>query len=196
MFCLQQGLHSACLGYVIQVTIKLLGALPKLFRNPRAILVAIKHPDNFRLAAFLGCFSAILKVSHTWNLELLKSHQQGNHDILYFLNNSLVSWVCGNNFRCVIFKDTHVFYWLVSETFRLKFYAVECHRISLMLTGVTAALHQAIDISLNNWSRLSMFPQAVSSEDRSLLAGFVAGPCCRIWPWSPCCVKNMALGTQ
>ena len=125
------------IGYVIQGTTKLLGALPKLFRNPRAILLAIKHPDNFRLAAFLGYFFAIFKVIYTWNLELLKSHQQanqGNHDILYFLDNSLVSWVCGNNFKCVIFKDTHVFHWLVSETFRLKFYAVECHRISLMLT--------------------------------------------------------------
>ena len=90
-------------------------------------------------AAFLGCFSAIFKVSYTLYMEpgIAESHLQAsqvNHDIFYFLNNSLVFWVCGSNFKCAIFKDTHVFYWLVSETFRVKFCAVECHRISVMLT--------------------------------------------------------------
>ena len=54
MFCLQQGLCSACMGYVIQETIKLLGTLPKLFRIPRAILLAVKRPDNFWLAQLLS----------------------------------------------------------------------------------------------------------------------------------------------
>ena len=92
MFCLQQGLHAACLGYVIQGTIKLLGALPKLFRNPRAILLAIKHPDNFRLAAFLGCFSAIFKVSYTWNLELVNvTCKQVKEIMIFFIFIGLLS---------------------------------------------------------------------------------------------------------
>lgn len=50
------------LGYLVQGGVKLLGALPRIYRNPSAIWHAIKHQDNFKLGAFLGCFSAIFKI--------------------------------------------------------------------------------------------------------------------------------------
>lgn len=51
------------LGYLVQGGVKLLGALPRIYKNPSAIWHAIKHQDNFKLGAFLGCFSAVFKVS-------------------------------------------------------------------------------------------------------------------------------------
>lgn len=51
------------LGYLVQGGVKLLGALPRIYKNPSAVWHAIKHQDNFKLGAFLGCFSAIFKVS-------------------------------------------------------------------------------------------------------------------------------------
>lgn len=51
------------LGFLVQGGVKLLGALPRMHKNPKAILHALIHQDNFRLGAFLGCFSAIFKVS-------------------------------------------------------------------------------------------------------------------------------------
>ncbi|XP_011435666.2 transmembrane protein 135 isoform X2 [Magallana gigas] len=50
------------LGYLVQGGVKLLGALPRIYRNPSAVWHAIKHQDNFKLGAFLGCFSAIFKI--------------------------------------------------------------------------------------------------------------------------------------
>ncbi|XP_048767436.2 transmembrane protein 135-like isoform X2 [Ostrea edulis] len=49
------------LGFLVQGGVKLLGALPRMHKNPKAILHALIHQDNFRLGAFLGCFSAIFK---------------------------------------------------------------------------------------------------------------------------------------
>lgn len=51
------------LGYLVQGGVKLLGALPRIYKNPSAVWHAIKHQDNFKLGAFLGCFSAVFKVS-------------------------------------------------------------------------------------------------------------------------------------
>ncbi|XP_062601770.1 transmembrane protein 135-like isoform X1 [Saccostrea cucullata] len=49
------------LGFLVQGGVKVLGALPRIYKNPGAVLHALKHQDNFRLGAFLGCFSAIFK---------------------------------------------------------------------------------------------------------------------------------------
>jgi len=51
-----------CGGFVVQGGIKLLGSIPRLVKHPGALWQAVKHRDNFRLAAFLGCFSAVFRV--------------------------------------------------------------------------------------------------------------------------------------
>ncbi|XP_033741131.1 transmembrane protein 135-like isoform X2 [Pecten maximus] len=49
------------LGFVIQGGIKVVSALPRLLKHPNALLQAVKHRDNFRLAAFFGCFNAVFR---------------------------------------------------------------------------------------------------------------------------------------
>ena len=50
------------LGCGIQAALKLLRALPLMFKKPRAIFDALKHSDNLKLGAFLGSYVAAFKV--------------------------------------------------------------------------------------------------------------------------------------
>ncbi|KAK3097710.1 hypothetical protein FSP39_012368 [Pinctada imbricata] len=50
------------IGFVIQGGVKLISSLPRIFKQPSSLLQALKHRDNFKLGAFLGCFSAIFRL--------------------------------------------------------------------------------------------------------------------------------------
>ncbi|XP_063402438.1 transmembrane protein 135-like isoform X4 [Mytilus trossulus] len=60
-YTLKGLLRNFCIGYGIQGVVKVLGSLTKIIRTPNALLQAIKHKDNFKLGAFLGCFVAIFR---------------------------------------------------------------------------------------------------------------------------------------
>ncbi|KAK2143273.1 hypothetical protein LSH36_858g00023 [Paralvinella palmiformis] len=66
--CLANAVESGgrlfVVGYLVQVTIKLLRALMRVFRNPRGLLHAIIHKDNAMLGLFLGSFTALLRLCH------------------------------------------------------------------------------------------------------------------------------------
>lgn len=51
------------IGYAVQAVIKVVGALPRVFRNPGGVIAALKHSDNFSLAAFLASFAGLFKVT-------------------------------------------------------------------------------------------------------------------------------------
>lgn len=55
----EKGLELFCTGFAIQGVVKVLGAIPTMFRKPRHLLYALKHRDNFMFGAFIGSFAAI-----------------------------------------------------------------------------------------------------------------------------------------
>ena len=57
-FCRQFGL-----GYAIQTVIKFLSLLPKIPFRPSILLHVLFNKESVSLGAFLGCYSAIFKVS-------------------------------------------------------------------------------------------------------------------------------------
>ncbi|XP_021352621.1 transmembrane protein 135-like isoform X2 [Mizuhopecten yessoensis] len=76
------------LGFVIQGGIKVVSALPRLVKNPSALLQAVKHRDNFKLAAFLGCFNAVFRAVNC----CLRHIRNSDSDIHGLLAGVLAGW--------------------------------------------------------------------------------------------------------
>ncbi|XP_060067446.1 transmembrane protein 135-like [Ylistrum balloti] len=76
------------LGFVIQGGIKLVSALPRLVKQPNALLQAVKHRDNLKLAAFFGCFNAIFKAVNC----CLRHARNSDSDFHGLLGGFLAGW--------------------------------------------------------------------------------------------------------
>ena len=53
-------------GYVVQLLIKLLSSMSTIRRRPREIVNILRAPGTFGMAAFLGLYSAVFRVSETY----------------------------------------------------------------------------------------------------------------------------------
>ena len=62
LFLLQRSIKSFGVGFCIQAAVKVIGALPSLFKKPSAIVKALGDKDNLHLGLFLGSYTALFKV--------------------------------------------------------------------------------------------------------------------------------------
>nr|XP_022295310.1 transmembrane protein 135-like isoform X1 [Crassostrea virginica] len=80
------------LGFLVQGGVKILGALPRIHKTPGSLWHALRHQDNFRLGAFLGCFSAIFKIVNCL-LRWLRNKDSEIHGLLAgFLSGWSMLW--------------------------------------------------------------------------------------------------------
>ncbi|XP_069126642.1 transmembrane protein 135-like isoform X2 [Argopecten irradians] len=76
------------LGFLIQGGIKVVSVLPRLIKHPNALMQAVKHRDNFRLAAFLGCFNAVFRAVNC----CLRYARNSDSDLHGLLAGFLAGW--------------------------------------------------------------------------------------------------------
>ena len=55
-------MKSFGVGFCIQAAVKVIGALPSLFKKPSTIVKALRDKDNLHLGLFLGTYTALFKV--------------------------------------------------------------------------------------------------------------------------------------